>query len=274
MSIFSNEFNYNTNKMIAWFVVIILLTSMFLFAFPILTDPTIQPFIYNNINRIPEKLTSILLPFGPDTFNNIDSFFNTIMLFTQFLLSIFALSLGLISVAREQGFGTIDLLYINPVSRKEIVIKKFIANIILLLIINILIDIIATFIYIYLSESQIMDSINNNLILYISIFLETILFLSIGTMISCLSRRTAYMGLIGLIIVAGFLALYVSISTNILPINNSSIRALIPYNTTIEVLKNTDLILNIVILSLSKLVPAIIFLILGKLYYNRKDLIV
>ncbi len=270
MSILINEYKSNFGKQITWFVFLLIIVSMFMLAFPIINDPSVQPIVESNLRSIPSQITQVLFPLGIESFNNLRLYFRTILIFISLMVSIFSLNIGLASLAKEQGYGTIEYIYINPVTRSEIMVSKFIANLINLIILVIILLLATSYAYSYVGELDLMDSIRSQIRNFIVIFFQGLLFLSIGTMISSFAKRTSGLGGIGTLIILGLLILNVLISAQMIDI---PLHWLIPLRNLQETFDFETTRLGVSIL-LGSFVPSLIFLLIGNINYDRKDLLI
>lgn len=272
MSIFSREFSSNLGKQFTWVIFLIIISVMTMLAYPIITDNSVSPIIIDSLTKLPESVNKIILPFGLEIFDNVELYFTSTLIFAQFMICIFSLNIGLMSLAKEQGFGTIDYLYINPVSRSEIFFDKLLANAINLFFLVAITALTSVYIYSYVAEINYINALMDYLFTFIVIFADGLLFLALGTFISSLCKRTANIGYIAsfVFIILLILNLLVTISV----FNTSPfVQGLIPLRS-IRVLNEYSQNLIYTVLLVGKLLPAVIFSILGILIYNKKDLVV
>lgn len=266
-----NEYKYNISRQITWFIFLLIMITMFLFAFPIINDPSVQPIVENNLENLPDAITNIIFPFGIAAFTDFALYYDSMLVFVIVMISIFALNIGLNSVAREQGLGTIEYLYINPISRNDILLSKYVANILSLLILILAIYLSSSYVYYYVGEYNFIEVLGNNFMKFVIAFMEGLLLLSIGTMISSFSKRTVGLSLIATLIIFGLLILNMLISIEF--INLDFINSVIPFRTFQELnLSNLgNVFLNLVV---SKVAVSAIFIIIGVITYKNKDLII
>lgn len=269
--ILTSEYKSNLGKQITWLIFLIIMTTMFLLAFPIFNDPTVQPIVENNLNNIPKSISNAIFPFGIESFTDISLYFDSILLFIQLMISIYSLNIGLMSLAKEQGFGTIEYLYINPVSRSEIILKKFIGNLFNILILVILSCLIANYAYSYIDKVDFIESVKTNMIKYIIIFLEGFLFLSIGTMISSFAKRTSNLGAILFFVISTVIV--INILASLGKIGSPLLNVFFPLRL-LQDLNLNDLAKVIIVLIIGKIIIGLFFYIIGHIHYNRKDFIV
>lgn len=272
MSIFNREFSSNLGKQFTWIVFLIIISVITMLAYPIITDNSVSPIILDSLTKIPNLVNKILFPFGLDVFDNVKLYFTSSLIFVQFMICIFSLNIGMMSLAKEQGFGTIDYLYINPVSRTEIFLDKFLANALNLFFLVVITCLTSVYIYSYVSEINYLDAIMDYIFTYIVMFIDGLLFLAIGTFISSLSKRTASLGYIATFIFIIILVLNLLVTIEVF--NTSPfIEGLIPLRS-IRVINEYSQNLLYIVLIVGKLIPAVIFSILGIIIYNKKDLLV
>ncbi|NLD16000.1 MAG: ABC transporter permease subunit [Tissierellia bacterium] len=270
MSILINEYKVNFGKQITWFVFLVIIVTMFLLAFPIINDPSVQPIVETNLNDMPETIKNVIFPLGVEAFSNLRLYYNTLLIFISLMVSIFALNIGLGSLAREQGFGTIEYIYINPISRGEILLYKLIANISNLLILVVALLLATSYAYSYVGDVSFIETIRSQVNDFITIFLQGFLFLSLGIMISSFSKRTTGLGGVGTIIILALLLLNVLVSGKMI---NIPLHEFIPLRTLQETY-NYDVSRLVISWLIGSLIPSILFLLIGNVNYERKDLII
>lgn len=267
--IFFNEYKGNLGKSFTWFVFLLIIISMFLLAFPIINDPSVGPIVVNNLDLIPESITDVVFPYGLEIFEDYELYFKSILVFVQFIVVVFALNIGLMSLAKEQGFGTIDYLYINPISRTDILVSKYIANLIHVISFSIISFLIGIFIFTYISEVDFLSTIKGYIVELVIVIFEGIMFLSLGTMISALSKRIS--GLNSLATIIMLVVLLINIVLSLELINIGPLSSLIPLRT-LQQTNPTDLVTTLINLGVGKLLPSILFIVIAYISYNKKDL--
>lgn len=270
MRVMMNEYKSNLGKQLTWLLFIVILGIMILLAFPIINDPSVEPIVKTNLDIIPDKLSNVLFPLGTDAFSSIDLYFKTILVGINLMFGIYSLNIGMNSLAKEQGYGTIEYLYINPITRGEIFTSKFIGDVLNILILNILILLAMSYGYSYILETDFLNLMMDQISYFIIIFLNGLMFLSLGFMISAFANRTSGLGGISAFIIIAFLVLNILISANIV---NIPLVEFVPFRTLQETFYLEFEKLGLVLL-ISKILPTIVFLIIGSLYYDRKDLVV
>lgn len=270
MSTLINEYKFNIGKQITWFVFLIIIVAMFMLAFPIVNDPSVQPIVESNLRDIPANIKDVIFPVGIEAFGNLRLYFKTILVFISVMVSIYSLNIGLSSLAREQGYGTIEYVYINPITRTEILTYKFVANLLNLIFLVLLLLLSTSYAYSYVGELDLMEVIQSQIRNFVVIFFQGLLFLSLGTMISAFAKRTSGLGGIGSLIILAILILNILISSKMIDIPG---HIFIPLRTLQETY-DFDITRLSMALLIGSLVPSIAFLLIGNLYYDRKDLIV
>lgn len=247
---------------------IIIIYGMIMFAFPIIKDPSIKTIVDSTVSSMPDSFIRVIFPFGVEAFNEIKMYSDSIHVGINIIVSIFALSLGLYSTAKEQGEGTIEYIYINPVSRSEIYFYKFFANLLNLIILCLLLWGATSFIYSYIGELEFMDILKESVDSYILILGTGFLFLALGTFISAMNKSTMNMSLLNLLIILLVLVINIVISLGVLNLQNLDF---IPFSNYVELIN--DGIVNIGIkLLIFNVVPGILLLLLGYIIYDKKDL--
>lgn len=270
MSIFYEEYKSNLIRKYTWILLIVILAFMILLAFPIINDPSVQPILEKNIVLVPQGLQNILLPFGTETLTNLNLYFKTIVSHMNLLVCIYALTIGLLSVAKEQGYGTIEYIYNNPISRSSIITFKLIANIISNFTFILILALSSVFIMTYLNDIDFTDGIFTYYNGFIILFFNSIMFTSLGMLISSFNSRTRHLSYIN------FLVVFLLILVNILYVFNILSIPFISYIPFVDIINLFDLdIINLlVIIGATKVIPTIIFIVLTYLVYGKKDLVI
>ena len=268
LNILSQEYKNNITKQLTWLIMILIIYGMILFAFPIIKDPSIKTIVDTTINTLPETLIKIVFPFGTEALSDIKMYSVSLHVGINILVSIFALGLGLYSTAKEQGEGTIEYLYINPISRGEIYFNKFIANFLNLAILIALLLGATAYIQAYIAELNFVNVLKDSINSYIIILGTGFLFLSLGTFISAMNKNTINMSLINLLIILMILIVNVIITMGILSLPSLEF---VPYRSFVELVNNN--IPNIGIkTAIFNIVPGLILVLLGFFIYDKKDL--
>lgn len=124
MILFSFEIKRNQKKVLAWALISGLFTLIFMALFPSMESSGIQELVMEKFDAFPMEL---MQAFGLDMAVN----FNELMHYTAYTiqyiimaLSIYSLFLGLDSLLLEESQGTIEFLYGQPLSRREIFTGK------------------------------------------------------------------------------------------------------------------------------------------------------
>ncbi|MDO5725949.1 MAG: ABC transporter permease subunit [Tissierellia bacterium] len=271
MKVFNMELNYQFSNMIIWLLVMIILLGVFLAIYPTFQKEEMKVILDNGVEALPETVKDIILPQGVDGLHNIYEYSANILMLLSFFIAIFAISTALNSVSREQGFGTIDYLYSNPISRTEIIISKFLA-----IIINYLVFILLMFgaligmIMFLEKQSDIMGIFLNLSDIVIGFLVFGFVFISIGFLISSILKTTRANSTIAFLIVLISIILPVLRYFKIVKVSetiSNMVSPLTVYNP-INII-NTGLAIKTTIIYL---IFGIVALILSLIIYNNKDL--
>ena len=127
--IFSRELKFNFGKTIAWIIVLSILTGLFLSLFPLMQDVNMKGLFDSFVASLSEKLSKVLGFDERVDYTNIGQYLAFVYQYVAVLTCIFAMQLGASSLSKEQGLGSIEYIYSNPISRSEIVSAKLMANI-------------------------------------------------------------------------------------------------------------------------------------------------
>ncbi|MDD7362906.1 MAG: ABC transporter permease subunit [Peptoniphilus sp.] len=127
--VFSLELKSNRGKLIAWFIVVSILTGLLTAFLPLLQDENILSLANSFRDGFSPNMQSTL-GFPKDLkFDEFTDFIPFIFQYLGVLFAILAIQLGAKSLTKEQSAGTIEYLYANPLTRTEIFTGKFSANI-------------------------------------------------------------------------------------------------------------------------------------------------
>lgn len=183
MNIVKRELKSNLKSMIIWSISLILLISLWMVKFQSIAGNTQ---INELLNSMPQKM---LAAFGMDKTNilSLGGFISALSLYLYLILGIHAVLLGSNIIAKEERDKTAEYLFTLPISRKKVVEGKLISTIINLSILNLI------------TLSSILISIKKYkkdegfykfmLLLFLSLFIVQLIFLSIGMLISSINKR-------------------------------------------------------------------------------------
>lgn len=193
--IFSREIKSNFSKLFAWLLVLVILTGLLMAIYPLMMDSNMKSIFDSFLESLSPSVKSVLGFYDEIDYTNISDFLGFIFQYIAVFIVIFAMQLGANALAKEQANGSIEYIYLNPISRNEIVTQKFLANIISYLLLLILLG-VATVGILFIVKLEV--EISLSLAIYAlakilgGIFVAGIVFMSIGLFFSSLSKSTNF----------------------------------------------------------------------------------
>ncbi|KGF31323.1 membrane protein [Peptoniphilus lacrimalis DNF00528] len=276
--IFSMEFKNNFAKLIAWAIVIIILTGLMIAFFPLLVEPQMTSIVESLLNSLSSAPKSILGFEEGFDITSIAEYLSLVFHYIGILIYIFAMQIGANSLSKEQGSGNISYIYSNPISKSDIVTGKLCANTIVYIIFLAIIG-IATFGLLcavktlginqeYISNFTTFDIIESIVRIFIGLFAGGLVFMSLGFLFSSFSQSSIHADAVSTLFI-----LLVILFTIIGKVVGGSLLTLASF-LPLEAFKPYSFIsanINIAALGIN-LVLFIVFIILTYLVYNSKEL--
>lgn len=185
MNIYVHEFRMNLRSVITWSLSLAIMIFVFTAIF---SSIAVNAELLNEtLSQFPEEL---LIAFG---MTNLDlstvlGFFSFTFLFCQIVLAIQAANYGFSILSIEERELTADFLLAKPVSRRQILISKFLATFTGLTITNAVVW-VSSFIFINLFNGDRPYDMNALLLLLLSIIVFQLVFLTVGMLISVVVKR-------------------------------------------------------------------------------------
>lgn len=142
--IFSQEFKRKFGKMIAWAIVLTILTGLLIAFYPLLVDPQMSTLVANLTSSLDESTRNIIGFFDGFEITDASHYLSLVYHYIAVLIFIFAIQIGANSLSYEQSSGNIEYIYSNPISKSEITTGKLAANVVIYIIFLIILA-LATF---------------------------------------------------------------------------------------------------------------------------------
>lgn len=183
MNIVKRELKSNLKSMIIWSISIIFLVFVWMIEFESFAN---NPQINDLMDSMPQVMLDAL-GMGSMILSSLGGFISAIALYLYLLLGIHAVILGSSIISKEERDRTAEYLFTLPISRKQVIKRKLTASIINLVVLN----------FVTLTIT-ILSSINYDRdkgfykfigFLFLSIFIIQMIFLSIGMLVSSISKR-------------------------------------------------------------------------------------
>ncbi|MBN1623450.1 MAG: ABC transporter permease subunit [Clostridia bacterium] len=217
------------------------------------------------LDGIPEQL---LEAFKMNSFNltTLTGFYGILFTYFALMLSIQAILKGNSIIVKEERDKTVEFALVMPVKRSKIITAKIIASLVnCLVIIGFLYALILITAQKYLPEEGFLEFI---WLLVLSTFILQLLFLSIGIMLGCTTKRHKISGYIGLSLIIGT---YLMSIISDLSDTFEFFKYITPfkYFDTLLIKNNMELDLMYVLISATII---IVSLLAGYISYKRRDL--
>ena len=151
---------------------------------------------------------SVLQVLGFATFPNfseIEQFYGYIIQYVMMALLVYAITLGLNTFLKEEKEGTIEFLYAQPITRRQLILSKLWGNIrVLLNILAIVIGLSLLTIFIFVPENiEFIDVLMNSIPVFAMMIAVTFMFLLLGTGLSLLLKSEVSTTGVGMFVVFG-----------------------------------------------------------------------
>ena len=266
MNIFNFEMRSITGQMFIWLIVLTILLGVFMAFFPALQDESMEVIVKSGINSMPESIRQFIFPFSENNLNDIVKYSANIIKFLNFFIAIFAMLMGLNTLAKEQSEGTIDYLYSLPNSRVDIVTMKLIANTIVLFLFNLLMAGITVGIIVLIEKNININSVVITISqVYLYSFIISLVFMSIGMFISSFLKTTSANNTVATLfviitVIVGLLRYFSSINVPNVLYMLSPIYVLSPFNVVSENIPMTSLIIYLGVFIASSALSYVIYL--------------
>ncbi|HEY8345655.1 MAG TPA: ABC transporter permease subunit [Symbiobacteriaceae bacterium] len=120
LHVFRMELRLGRRSLLIWTAVLVIVVGVYLGLFPYLQDPV----MVEVLKAFPEALLEAL-SFSPTAIADVNTYHGTyVMGYVVLLATIYGLMQAGGSVSREPDLGAVEFLYTRPVSRKEIMVAK------------------------------------------------------------------------------------------------------------------------------------------------------
>lgn len=270
--IFEREFKSTFGKMIAWVLVLLVLTGLLLALYPMMLDLNMKSVFDSFISSLNDNFKKVMGFDEKLNYEEIGQYIAFIYQYIVVLIAMFAMQLGANSLAKEQGSGNIEYLYSNPIDRSEIVTQKILSNI-LTYVLFLIVMAVATFgLAIVLAPKDADFRKQQLLIDMIKIFAgllgSGLVFMSIGYFVSSLSKNTIYTEGISVLFVF-LIAIFIIVGKI-----NGGVLGTITNLSPLETFKPIRMLnLNISVIGvITNIVIFAIFMLLTYFIYNKKEL--
>ena len=270
--IFNMEFKSTFGKMIAWIIVLFILTGLLLALFPMMIDINLRSMFDSFTTSLTPSLKNILGFEEKIDYSYIGQYIAFVYQYIAILIVMFAMQIGANSLAKEQGIGNIEYLYSNPISRSEIVTQKLLSNV-LTYIIFLGVLAVATFGLSVILVPKDVDFRKQQLLIdivkiFVGLLCSGFVFMSIGFFISTLCKSSIYTEVISVLFVFATVIFTMAgkVSGGMFKtvVKALSLETFKPINMLMGNINITGIIVNVIIF--------ILFILLTYLVYSKKEL--
>ena len=129
MKLFLFELKKSKKSIITWSIILIAILLLYISFYPSFSDSGFSELIEAKMDLLPDAfLKAFNLDVVPN-FSILIEYFAYVFQFIMMALCIYATVTGISMLSKEESEGTIEYLYANPVTRREIVTSKILASI-------------------------------------------------------------------------------------------------------------------------------------------------
>lgn len=267
MNIFKFEFKRGLKTMIYWSISTIAIIAMFMALFPSMSG--MKDIISTEINSIPPALLEALNFSAAIDFSNIFDYSAYCLQYVSMAFAMYGGILGISSIIREEGEGTIEFLYSKPVSRENILWSKVFSTTTLFLIYSVVVSFTTILMSMVVKNEgiEVSDLLVNMGNIFLGITLLGYIFMAIGVMISSALKKEK--GSTSIIVGLFFLTYIIGIASKLKESLNwmkylSPYEWVVPANLVKDGMEGKFIIIGCMII--------IITLIIANYVYKKKDL--
>lgn len=262
MNVYLHELKAYKKSTIIWSSTIVLLLILLLAMFPTFRDEIES--VKNLFKGFPEPLLKSL-GMQIENFGSILGFYSFVFMYIALCGSIQAMNLGLSILSKEISQKTADFILTKPIKRTQIITSKLLASLTSIIVTNILFIISAYIMISIVNKDE--YSFNTFILISLSLFFIQIMLLSLGFIISVISKKIKSVISISLGVVFGFF--FIGMFGSV--IGDEAIRYLTPfkYFDMAYIIKNRAYEIKYIIFELVFIVAAILF---SYIIYAKKDI--
>ena len=263
------QLKLNRKSTFIWIALLAGITFAFMAVFPSMANESMQMLVDGKLDALPDALLAIVGFESIPDFTDIRVFYAYIMQYINIALAIFSLSLGLSTFLKEEEDGTIEFIYAQAISRKDFVLQKLQANIMLTIVVVLSLIFASSLSFIAFRPEgvDLVALIIETVPLFLSYFAIALIFLFLGTGLSFILKSGTSVSPVsmGIVFITYIVGLMSSMLDILEPLKHLSIlHALFPsaiYDGNV----NTMSLLLWVVFSL------LVFYV-GMLRFNRRDI--
>ncbi|MGX7417684.1 ABC transporter permease subunit [Carnobacterium gallinarum] len=134
MNILKIEWRTQFKSVFVWCGVVGLILLLFMSVFPSMKNAGLADIVNSKMNALPQNILKIFNLNDSGSLLNVMGYFAYVFQYIVLASGIYAVLLGSQSLIKEESDGTIEFLYAQPITRKELVWTKFIASLSILIV--------------------------------------------------------------------------------------------------------------------------------------------
>lgn len=207
------EIQRNVRSLFIWSSIVSLLIVLLMMFFPFLQNSSMQDIMKAKMDAMPESMKK---SFDMELFTNLSSvtnYFASVYQNILMALCIFASMYGTNSLIKEEGEGTIELLYARPVTRGMIVRSKMLSHLIMLLLLVMVTTLVSVFACLIFSKNEpdLVGMVNTIKLMSLAGLVTSMVYMSLGFLISAIIKNPghatgAFFGLFFITYIIGMLS--------------------------------------------------------------------
>lgn len=190
MNVIKFELKKNMKSILIWAVVTSGILAVFMSMFPTMESMDMMDIMMTKMDALPPAMLEMFNISTAMDFSNIVDYFAYSFQYILMAICIYGGILGTSALSREENEGTIEFLYSKPITRTSIVLKKLIVSVISLFILITIIGIVSFgFVFVFTSgESKQIDILMEIKTVLVGSFIASLIFMSVGFLISVLLK--------------------------------------------------------------------------------------
>lgn len=210
MTIFNIEWHNNKKSLFVWSISLAVIIIGFMSIFPSMENSAMNEMMTTKLDALPESmLKAFHLNSGP-SLAEVTGFFAYVFQYLFIASSMYAIILGNKILVKEETEGTIEFLYAQPVSRKQIVMGKLLASISILSCFWLVTYVSSLGITLFVNKGKIPtnDVVRELSKVFVTEFFVLVFFLAFGFLLSSLIKRANLglgMGIVFIIYLLGII---------------------------------------------------------------------
>lgn len=190
MNIYFLELKNIWKSMLKWAITLSFITFLMLAFFPSMKSESMQQLAGAKMEGIsPELLAALGLSQLMD-FTIITNFFGYVLQYLALAIMVYSAQMAVSSLSKEEAEGTIEFLYSKPVTRSAIFFQKALASMTSFVILLLILAVVTIIGYVSFSEYSLGESMHEVFLLYGAILFTGLIFMSVGILISSLTRSS------------------------------------------------------------------------------------